>query len=64
MKVERIIATIGDYTLLKLANTKFQPYVVAWQYDEKSKTWCQGHYFECLFFAYADLKYRTKTAKN
>ncbi len=35
----------GDYTLFNLIDNKCTPYVVAWKYDNKSDSWCQGHYF-------------------
>lgn len=44
MKVERIVETIGRYTLLK-TDAKYQPWVVAWGYDPTSKSWGQGYYF-------------------
>lgn len=46
VKVKEVYKTQGKYTLLKLANADYQPYVVAYEYDENSQTWGQGHYFQ------------------
>ena len=29
-------------------NTSFMPYVVAWDYDDTTDTWGQGHYFNSI----------------
>lgn len=44
MKVEKVIKTVGRYTLLR-TDEKYQPWVVAWGYDPTSQSWGQGHYF-------------------
>lgn len=46
----------GDYTLFNLIDNKCTPYVVAWKYDNKSDSWCQGHYFSTLDGAVSFLK--------
>ena len=44
-----------DYTLLirlnddgEVLDTTPQPFIVAYQYDKKTDTWAQGHYFHNL----------------
>lgn len=39
-----------DYVLLE-RNSKYQPYVAAWGYDDEHQCWAQGHYFERLIDA-------------
>ena len=40
----RVLANIGDYTLIDRA-TSFQPFVVCWLFNTENYTWAQGHYF-------------------
>lgn len=46
-----------SYTLLFNPQVSFQPYVVAYAYDEEDGTWGQGHYFstfdEAVVFMYS-----------
>lgn len=39
-----------DYVLL-YRNTKYEPWVAAWKYNDERKSWGQGHYFENLVYA-------------
>ena len=49
-----------DYVLLK-RNSKYEPWVAAWAYNEERESWGQGHYFEEFIDAvrYIDNKLRT-----
>ncbi len=40
-----VLTTIGKYTLI-YRKTDYKPWVVAYNFDEKSNTWGNGHYFE------------------
>lgn len=48
-----------DYVLLK-RNSKYEPWIVAWAYDEDNQCWGQGHYFDSFIEAtrYIDSKIR------
>ena len=44
MTIEKVMRTVGNYTLLKI-EASYQPYVVAWKFDPATNSWAQGHYF-------------------
>lgn len=48
-----------DYVLLK-RNSKYEPWVAAWAYNEERECWGQGHYFIDMIDAmrYIDSKLR------
>ena len=68
--VEHTVLNMKDYKGIKVAlvdrGTGFQPYVVAWCYDEDSRTWGQGHYFQKLKDAvkYYEKNYKTGMVKQ
>ena len=39
-----------NYTLLR-RNTKFQPYIAAYAYNEEENCWVNGHYFDTILEA-------------
>lgn len=45
MKIGEVRGTGTKVALLE-RRTKFEPYIVAWNYDINDGTWGQGHYFE------------------
>ena len=45
MNDHTIIKRGNPFTLLKLTHATYQPFVVAFNYDETDGTWGQGHYF-------------------
>ena len=45
-----VLDRYDKYVILK-RNTKFQPFIVAYNYDESNGTWQQGHYFNSLIGA-------------
>ena len=49
-----VLVTIGQYTLIN-RHTNFEPYVVAFMYDDKSGTWAQGLYYGSAEVAIANL---------
>ena len=51
-----------DYALL-IRETKYQPFVAAWGWDEKTVSWSQGHYFSSIINAclYIQQKLAEKT---
>ena len=55
-----VLKTKGDYTLVARVRDNFTvyEYVVAWCYDEKSDSWCQGHYFSDIEEAVRYFKYK------
>ena len=61
MDIEKIYMQKGNYTLLKLANVSYQPYVVAYKFNKSDNTWNQGHYFE--IYGEARLFFREKTSE-
>ena len=36
-----------NYTIIK-REVPFEPYVACWKFDESTRSWGQGHYFETL----------------
>lgn len=51
-----IVAKQGSYTLI-YRDSNFQPWIVAYMYDEDSQSWGNGHYFDTLWKA---VKYITE----
>lgn len=47
-EVLKIKKADGVYVALLKTSAKCTPYVVAWCYNGKDKSWGQGHYFETL----------------
>lgn len=45
-----VLDKYDKYTILK-RDTTFQPFIVAYNYDELDGTWQQGHYFNSLISA-------------
>ena len=69
LKVDRadkkylVLATYGDYSLI-YRFTSFQPWIVAYLYDEANKGWANGHYFEDMAKAVGYMFYIEKTLNS
>ena len=49
MNVKKLEKLNEHYTLLQRNEGEgFQPYIIAYGYDEKTNGWCQGHYFNTI----------------